>query len=94
MQSLLQIADFALGIAKFFIFAHVIMSWLINFGVINMYNNVLRQIWVGLNNLLEPVYSRIRQVLPPMGRLDLAPLVALFAIIALQIVIRNNLYSF
>jgi YggT family protein len=59
-----------------------------------MYNNVVRQIWVGLNNLLEPVYSRIRQVLPPMGGLDLAPLVALFAIIALQIVIRNNLYSF
>lgn len=91
MQSIMQIADMLLGVAKFIIFAHVIMSWLINFNVINPYNGFVRQIWVGLATLLEPVYGRIRAFLPPMGGLDLAPLVALLAVIMLQILIRNNM---
>ena len=90
MQSLVQIIDLLLGVAKFIIFAHVIMSWLISFNVINPYNSVVRQIWVGLNELLEPLYSRIRRFLPHMGAVDLAPLVALLGIIGIQIILRNN----
>jgi YggT family protein len=40
--------------------------------------------------MLEPIYSPIRRVLPQMGGLDLAPLVALIAIYALEIILVNN----
>ena len=90
MQSLVQIIEMLLGVAKFIIFAHVIMSWLISFNVINTYNNFVRQIWMGLNRLLDPLYARIRSFLPTMGGLDLAPLVALLGIIGLEIILRNN----
>ena len=50
----------------------------------------MRQIWDGLNRLLEPLYAPLRRILPPMGGLDLAPLVVLIAIYALQIILRNN----
>ena len=43
--------------------------------------------------MLEPVYSRLRRFIPPMGGIDLAPLVFLLIIIALEIVIKNNLYA-
>ena len=90
MTSLYQILTLILDIVVFIILAHVIMSWLINFQVLNLHQPLVAQIWYGLNRLLEPVYSRIRQFLPDMGGLDLAPLVAFFILIALQTILRNN----
>ena len=90
MQSLYQILVLILDIVWFFIIAHVIMSWLINFQVLNLRQPLVAQIWDGLNRLLEPMYSRIRSVLPQMGGIDLAPLVALVIIYALRIILANN----
>ncbi len=90
MQSLFQILMLILDIVWFFIIAHVIMSWLINFQVLNLRQPLVAQIWDGLNRLLEPIYSRIRRILPAMGGIDLAPLVALIAIYALRIILANN----
>ncbi|MCU0900139.1 MAG: YggT family protein [Cypionkella sp.] len=73
-----------LNIAQWIIIAHIIMSWLINFQVLNLRQPLVAQIWDGLNRLLEPVYSRIRSVLPNLGGLDLAPLIVLIAIFFLQ----------
>ena len=94
MQSLFEIIMLLLNVVYFFIIAHVIMSWLINFQVLNPYQPVVGQIWNGLNRLLEPIYSRIRSILPPMGGIDLAPLVALLAIIAIRIILINNAAAF
>lgn len=94
MQSLFQILMLLLNIVWFFIIAHVVMSWLINFQVLNLRQPLVAQIWYGLNRLLEPVYSRIRQILPPMGGLDLAPLVLLVLVAVLRIVLMNNAGAF
>lgn len=94
MLSLLQILDMILSIAWFFILAHVIMSWLINFQVLNLGQPVVAQIWYGLNRLLEPAYSRIRSFLPNMAGIDLAPLIALLIVIALRTIIANNISAF
>ncbi len=90
MQSLFQILMLILDVVWFFILAHVIMSWLINFQVLNMRQQLVAQIWYGLNRVLEPIYGPIRRILPPMGGLDLTPLVVLLAIMALRIVLINN----
>ncbi len=94
MQSLFEILLLILGVAKFFIIAHFIMSWLISFQVLNVRQEFVSQIWYGLNRLLDPIYQPIRRILPPMGGLDLAPLVALIGIYALEIVLRNNVGLF
>lgn len=90
MTSLFQILMLILSIAKFFIFAHFIMSWLISFQVLNLRQPLVAQIWHGMQRLMEPLYAPIRRVLPPMGGLDLAPLVALILIYILEILLRNN----
>ncbi|MEM8577527.1 MAG: YggT family protein [Pseudomonadota bacterium] len=90
MQSLFQIIMLLLNVAYFIIIVHVIMSWLINFQVLSLYNSVVAQIWDGLNRLLEPLYSRIRRFLPPMAGIDLAPLVAFLGIAILRIILINN----
>ncbi|NRB34574.1 MAG: YggT family protein [Rhodobacteraceae bacterium] len=90
MQSLFQIIMLLLDVVWFFIIAHVIMSWLINFQVLNTRQQLVAQIWYGLNRILEPIYGPLRRILPPMGGLDLAPLLALLAIIMIRIVLTNN----
>ncbi|GAW34237.1 MAG TPA: YggT family protein [Roseovarius sp.] len=94
MQSLFQILMLLLDIVWFFILAHVIMSWLINFQVLNLQQQFVAQIWYGLNRLLEPIYSRVRRFLPPMSGIDLAPLVVLVAVYALRIILINNAAAF
>ncbi|WP_294224083.1 YggT family protein [uncultured Shimia sp.] len=73
-----------LDIAFFFMLAHIIMSWLINFQVLNLRQPLVSQIWAGLNRLLEPIYEPVRRVMPDTRPLDLAPLVVFVIIISLR----------
>lgn len=94
MVSLFQILMLILDIVWFFIIAHVIMSWLINFQVLNLHQQLVGQIWYGLNRILEPLYAPVRRFMPNMGGLDLAPLVVLIAVYALRIILVNNAAAF
>lgn len=94
MYSLLQILLMLLNLVYFVVIVHVIMSWLINFQVLNLRQPLVYQIWDGLNRLLNPLYSRIRNILPNTGTLDLAPLVVLLGVYILRIVIINNAGAF
>jgi len=84
MAPIFAIPYMVLNVIWFFIVAHFIMSWLISFNVLNFHQPIVSQIWQGLNRILDPIYSRIRQFIPNMGGLDLAPLVALLIVAALQ----------
>jgi YggT family protein len=90
MQSLIQIILLILDVVWFIVIVHVIMSWLINFNVLNRNQQLVWQIWTGLERLLEPLYAPIRRIIPNMGGLDLSPLILLIAIYALRIIIINN----
>ena len=73
-----------LDIAFFIMIVHIIMSWLINFQVLNLHQPMVAQIWQGINRSLEPIYQPLRRVLPNTNPLDLAPLVAFVIIISLR----------
>ncbi len=90
MTSLFQILLLVLDVAKFFILAQVVMSWLVNFQVLNLRQPLVAQIWSGLNRMLEPIYAPLRRIIPAMGGLDLTPLVVLIGIYALRIILVNN----
>jgi YggT family protein len=83
-----------LGVAYFIIIAHVIMSWLINFQVLNLNQQLVSQIWYMLQRILDPLYSRVRRFMPNLGGVDLTPLVVLLAVYALRIIIQNNMAAF
>lgn len=81
-----------LGIAKWIVLVHILMSWLINFQVLNLRQPLVAQVWQGLNQLLEPIYSRIRRFLPVMGGLDLAPLIFIIVIFFLERLVATSLF--
>jgi YggT family protein len=58
----------------------VVVSWLVAFGVLNTYNHLARSVIRALDALTEPVFRQIRRVIPPLGGLDLSPLIVLIGI--------------
>jgi len=83
-----------LSVVYFVMIVHIIMSWLINFQVLNLHQPLVSQIWAGLNRLLEPIYEPIRKILPDTRPLDLAPLVALIIVISLRAYIVPVIFGF
>lgn len=97
MVTLYQTLLLILNIVWFIMIVHIIMSWLINFQVLNLRQRFVAQLWYGLNRILEPIYDPIRRILPNTGALDLAPLVVFIIVIILQTALQNNagfFYSF
>lgn len=92
MRAILDVILLVLHLYTYVIIIVAIMSWLISFNVINVYNNVVRTIWDGLNALTEPVLRPIRRVLPNFSGLDISPLVLILLIILIQNVIIGYIY--
>jgi YggT family protein len=77
---ILQILNFY----EFIVVAAVIVSWLTAFNVINQHNNFVRTLLRILLALTEPVFRQIRKVVPPVGGLDLSPIIVFLIIWFLQ----------
>jgi YggT family protein len=75
---------FLLQLYFYVVIIDVILSWLINFQVINKSNQIVRQIHTFTFKLTDPAYRWIRQVIPPIGGLDLSPLVLIIGIQILE----------
>lgn len=91
MHAILQIISLLLDVAFMVVLVHVILSWLINFNVLNVRQPIVASVWDGLSRLLEPVYQPIRRILPNTGALDLSPLVAFLVIIILRDILLPDL---
>jgi YggT family protein len=81
-----------LEIYKWVVIAAVIVSWLTAFNVINQYNNFVRSLLRILYALTEPVFRPIRKIIPPIGGLDLSPIIVFLIIWFLQYTIQYVSY--
>jgi YggT family protein len=84
MEPIVQAFGLLLEVVWIVMIAHIILSWLISFQVLNTRQQQVGLIWYWLNRALEPIYAPIRRLLPATPGLDLAPLVALIAVIFLR----------
>jgi YggT family protein len=91
MASFLTIFNFLVDLVFWVVIIQVILSWLINFDVLNLRQPFVWQVWQGLNRLTEPIYRPIRRILPDLGGIDISPVIVLFGLYALQVIVWNNL---
>jgi YggT family protein len=84
LLSLYTILDFLLQVLVWVIIIQSILSWLVQFNVINTYNQFVRSFLYALDRMTAPLYRPIRRVLPDFGGLDLSPLVVILIIILLR----------
>jgi YggT family protein len=89
--AILQTLSFILNIVWWIFLIMIIMSWLISFNVINTRNQFVATVWRVLNQITEPILRPIRRIIPPIGGLDLSPLVVFIVIFFLQSFIGNDL---
>ena len=94
LATLFQLFVAVLGVVWFIVIAHIIVSWLVNFQVLNLRQPLVSQIWYGLNRLVEPMYRPIRRFLPDLGGIDLAPLVVILILFFLRQLVANYYYAF
>lgn len=94
VATLMQVFVAILGIIWFIVIAHVVVSWLVNFQVLNLRQPLVSQIWYMLNRLVEPIYRPIRRFMPDLGGLDLAPLVVLLVLFFLRSLVANYYYAY
>lgn len=93
LDTLLWLINALLDLCWFVVIAAVVASWLVAFGVLNTANPTVRQIVRTLDALTDPLFRRIRRVIPPIGGLDLSPIFVLLAITLVQYFV-NRLFAY
>ncbi len=94
MRAILDVILIILHIYTYIIIIVAILSWLIAFHVINIYNDMVRSIWNALNALTEPLLRPIRGALPNFGGIDISPVILLLLIFLLEDIIARYIYPY
>ncbi|KQS57613.1 hypothetical protein ASG17_02555 [Brevundimonas sp. Leaf363] len=74
------IADSILSLMLFVIIVTAILSWLFAFDVLNRRNRGIAQIADMLDRICYPLLAPFRRVIPPLGGIDVSPVVAIILI--------------
>ena len=73
---LYQTISYFFTIVGFLIFVRILLSWFPN-----LQGNQLAEIVYGIT---EPILAPFKRLIPPMGMMDLSPMVAIISLIVLQ----------
>lgn len=84
MSALIPALFLFMKLVLYVILAQVIMSWLINFQVLNLRQPTVARIWEFLNRALEPIYAPVRRIMPATPGIDFTPMVVIIGMLLLQ----------
>ena len=73
------------------VIAMAIMSWLVAFAVVNPRSPFVQQADRFLDAATRPVLAPIRRIVPPLGGMDLSPIILIFGLEFLQRVVNWGL---
>ena len=84
MVALANLIANIIGLYMWAVIISVVLTWLVQFNVINTSNRLVYQIGDFLYRITEPVMRPIRQVIPSIGGIDLSPLIVILILGFLQ----------
>ena len=70
------VGDNILGLLILAIVANAILSWLVAFDVVNLRNRYVYQFSRFLDAVTRPILRPIQKVIPPLGGIDISPMIA------------------
>jgi YggT family protein len=68
-----------------------ILSWLFAFDVINHRNRLVNQVAGVLDAITGPLMAPFRRIIPPLGGLDITPIIVLLLLQFIRIAFNNSL---
>ena len=92
MGLLVYLLNLAIDIYIIIIIVQVAVSWLINFEVINAENEKAKNLIALLKRATDPVYTPLRKYIPPIGGIDLTPIVVILGLNLIRAVIFGALF--
>ena len=66
-----------INVLVFAVVASAILSWLVAFDVINLRNPLVNQVVRFLDAITRPILRPFQRIIPPLGGVDISPVVAL-----------------
>ncbi|MCB9982421.1 MAG: YggT family protein [Rhodospirillales bacterium] len=91
MNMLIQLISLAFDVYVLIIVLQVVVSWLIVFDVINTNNEKAQNLIALLKKATDPVYKPVQKFVPPIGGIDVTPIVVIFGLMILQSLITQLL---
>ncbi len=73
-----------LGLFVIALVVNAVLSWLFAFDVINHRNRFVNQLAAALDRIVSPVLAPLRSIIPPLGGMDVTPIVAWIIIVGIQ----------
>jgi YggT family protein len=92
MSPVIVFIIFLLDLYVWVLIAAVTAGWLAAFGVLNMKNPHARKVVMLLDAATEPPIRFIRRFIPPVGGIDLSPMILIFAIYIVQNLLHRLAY--
>ena len=80
MNSLLYLIIQIINLFQFVLIIYIILTWLVNFNVINTNNRFVYSVLDTLYRLCEPSLNFVRRYLPNFGVIDLSPIIVYLAL--------------
>ena len=84
MNDIIHLLILALDVYIWLIIASIVVSWLVVFNVLNMRNKWVYKLTDLLDRATMPGMAQLRRVIPPLGGIDLTPMVLMFGIYIVQ----------
>ena len=87
--ALVWLINTIISLMIWFIIAQAILSWLFAFDVINHRNRFVNQLATFLDTVTRPILEPFRRIIPPLGGIDISPIVVLLLLQFVRILFNN-----
>ena len=88
-EAIIWLVNSIIGLMILFIFISAILSWLVAFDVINPRNRLVYSVLSFLDAITRPLMEPFRRIIPPMGGVDISPLVVLLLLQFVRMLFNN-----
>ena len=92
MHAIFMLIDTVIVLYLWVLGITVVLSWLVSFNVVNTRNRFVYPLGDICYRLTEPVLRPIRRVIPPVGGLDLSPLIAWLLLLFVRNFLAYDIY--
>ena len=89
LLAILDMVNLLISVLIWLMIAQFVLSLLLTFNVITLHNQFVGGLWRALDSLLEPIYRPVRRIVPPVGGMDLSPMVVIILLNVLRKVLAG-----
>lgn len=91
INPLIEVLILVLYLFQWSLVVYILISLLVQFGVVNPYHSIINLIQNSLSQIHEPILNVLRRYIPIFGNLDLTPLIVFVVIHFISGILRNSI---